>query len=133
MLANRKKRGVYMQAQMTERLKITMTAAEKEMIKRKAAAANMTVSEFLRALIENKKLYAFEGLPDVARQLIKVGVNASQISFVARTCGDVSAEKVEELNNNIGAIQDEFAHLLRVLLDSKDRNKPRFYSRPESK
>lgn len=120
-----------MQAKKTARLKITMTAAEKEMIKRKAEAAHLTVSDFVRALIEDRKIYVAEALPEAARQLIKVGVNASQISFVARACGDVPAEKIQELDKNIAAIHDEFARLLRVIQNSKERKKPRFYSRPK--
>lgn len=131
MLASSEKGDNFMNDKKTARVKITMTAAEKEMIKRKAAAARLTVSDFARALVEDRKIYVADDLPEAARQLIKVGCNASQISFVARTCGNVPTEKVQELDDNIKAIHDEFAHLLRVIQNSKERKKPRFYSRPK--
>lgn len=63
----------------TARLKLRMTAEDKKMIQDKAAAANMTMSEFVRALVDRKKIVVAPELPELLRQIIRVGTNVNQI------------------------------------------------------
>ena len=66
----------------TARLKLRMTAEDKKMIQDKAAAANMTVSEFVRALVYRKKIVVAPELPEFLRQIIRVRTNVNQILLV---------------------------------------------------
>ena len=81
----------------TERLKLRMTVEEKQELQAKAAKANMTVSAYLRALINNKKIVVAPDLPKLVVQTIKIGVNVNQILNVAKASGTISQEKIAEI------------------------------------
>ena len=106
----------------TERLHLRMAAADKQMLQDKAAQMNMTVSEYLRALINNKRLVSAPELPQLAVQIIKIGTNVNQICNVARQCG-VSQERIAETENHLAAIQDKLGDLITEIQDRKDRHR----------
>ena len=109
----------------TERLHLRMAAADKQMLQDKAAQMNMTVSEYLRALINNKRLVSAPELPQLAVQIIKIGTNVNQICNVARQCG-VSQERIAETENHLAAIQDKLGDLITEIQDRKDRSRTNF-------
>lgn len=107
----------------TERLKLRMTVEEKQELQAKAAKANMTVSAYLRALINNKKIVVAPDLPKLAVQIIKIGVNVNQICNVAKDCGTVSHELIAETENHLAAIQNKLSELITEIHDRKDRTR----------
>lgn len=111
------------QSQYTERLKLRMTAEDQQALQAKAAQANMTVSAYLRALINNKKIVVAPDLPKLAVQIIKIGVNVNQICNVAKDCGTVSHELIAEIEKQYTDIQNLTGDLIREVYYRKDRNR----------
>ena len=111
------------QSQHTERVHLRLTAEEKQLFLTKAEQANMKVSDYIRALVNNKRIVVAPELPQLTVQLIKIGVNVNQICNVARKCGTVSQERIEETEKNLVAIQDKLSKLITEIQDRKDRTR----------
>lgn len=107
----------------TERLKLRMTVEEKQELQAKAAKANITVSAYLRALINNKKIVVAPDLPKLVVQTIKIGVNVNQILNVAKASGTISQEKIAEIEKQYTDIQNLTGDLIREVYYRKDRNR----------
>lgn len=107
----------------TARLKLRMTAEDKKRIQSKAAAANMTMSEFARALIDRKKIVVAPELPELLRQIIKIGTNVNQILLVNETYGTASREATEEVKSNLSAVTAAVSDLVTECKCRKDRTR----------
>jgi len=101
----------------TARLKLRMTAEDKKMIQDKAAAANMTVSEFVRALVYRKKIVV---APELLRQIIRVGTNVNQILLVNENYGTASKESVEKVKSNLSSVTAAVSDLVTEIKCRKD-------------
>ena len=101
----------------TARLKLRMTAEDKKMIQDKAAAANMTVSEFVRALVYRKKIVV---APELLRQIIRVGPNVNQILLVNENYGTASKESVEKVKSNLSSVTAAVSDLVTEIKCRKD-------------
>lgn len=104
----------------TARVKLRMTAEEKKMIQDKAAAADMTVSEYLRALIDRKKIVVAPKLPELLRQIIRIGTNVNQILLVNENYGAASKKTAEKVKNNLSAITNTVSDLVTEIKCRKD-------------
>ena len=111
------------QSQYTERVHLRLTAEEKQMFLDKAEQANMNVSDYIRALVNNKRIVVAPDLPKLAVQIIKIGVNVNQICNVAKDCGTVSHELIAETENHLAAIQNKLSELITEIQDRKDRTR----------
>lgn len=107
----------------TARLKLRMTAEDKKMIQDKAAAANMTVSEFVRALVDRKKIVVAPELPELLRQIIRIGTNANQILLVNENYGTASREVTEKVKSNLSAVTAAVSDLVTECRCRKDRTR----------
>ena len=104
----------------TERLKLRMTAEDKKRIQDKAAAADMTVSEYLRALIDRKKIVVAPELPELLRQIIRIGTNVNQILLVNENYGTASKESTEKVRSNLSAVTAAVSDLVTEIKCRKD-------------
>ena len=107
----------------TARLKLRLTEDEKKMFQEKAAAANMNMSEYVRALVERKKIVVAPELPELLRQIIKIGTNVNQILLVNQTYGNASDAVTDEVKKNLSAITDKVSDLVTECKCRKDRTR----------
>lgn len=98
----------------TSDVHLRLTPSEKEKLTSQAAEARMSMSQYLLALSEQKKIVVADGLPELCRQLAKIGTNVNQIALVANTHKTVSEKQLEIVNENLVNIQ----HLLGKLIDT---------------
>ena len=108
---------------LTARLKLRMTAEDKKMIQSKAAAAGMTMSEYVRALVNRKKIVVAPELPELLRQIIKIGTNVNQILLVNENYGTAPREVTEETKKHLAAITDKVSDLVTECKCRKDRTR----------
>lgn len=107
----------------SERVKLRLSEEDKRQIQIKAEQANMNVSDYLRALINNKRIVVAPDLPKIAVQIIKIGVNVSQICNIAKDCGTVSPEIIQETEQQLTAVKDKLSELIKEVHEKKDRTK----------
>ena len=107
----------------TARLKLRLTDDEKKMFQEKAAAANMNMSEYVRALVNRKKIVVAPELPELLRQIIKIGTNVNQILLVNQTYGNASDAVTDEVRKNLSAVTDAVSDLVTECKCRKDRTR----------
>ena len=107
----------------TADMHLRLTPAEKENLIAKAAEARLSVSQYLLALSEQKKIYIAEGIPELCRQLAKIGTNVNQIALVANTHKTVSEKQLEVVNQNLASVHDLLGKFIDTIRNSKDEIK----------
>lgn len=112
-----------MPRQKDERVHLRMTKEQKENLALKAAEARLSMSQYLLALSEQKKIVIADGLPELCRQLAKIGTNVNQIALVANTHKTVSEKQIQVVNDNLANIQDLLGKLIDTIINSKDEIK----------
>lgn len=104
----------------TTHITMRLTPLEKEKLSEKAAEARMSMSQYLLALSEQKKIIVVDELPELVRQVIKIGTNVNQIAMVANTHKSVSQKQIEAVENQLSDIQNLLGNLIDVIKNSKD-------------
>ena len=112
-----------MSRQKDERVHLRMTKDQKENLVARATEARMSMSQYLLALSEQKKIIIADGLPELCRQLAKIGTNVNQIALVANTHKTVSEKQIQVVNDNLANIQDLLGKLIDTIINSKDEIK----------
>ena len=102
---------------------LRFTPSEKEELLEKAAEARMSMSQYLLALSEQKRIVVAGELPEVCVQLIKIGTNVNQIAHVANTYHTVSEKDIESVNRNLAKVQDLLSKLIDTIKNSDDEIK----------
>ena len=112
-----------MPRQKDERVHLRMTKEQKENLTAKAAEARLSVSQYLLALSEQKKIIIADGLPELCRQIMKIGTNVNQIALVANTHKSVSEKQLDTVNENLVNVKDLLIKLIDTIQNSKDEIK----------
>ena len=107
----------------TAQVLLRFTPAEKENLLRRAAEARMSMSKYILALSEQKKIYVIDGLPELIVQIIKIGTNVNQVAFVANMYKSVSLEQIAMLRNDLNEVEQLLKKLILTVAKSKDRVK----------
>lgn len=96
--------------------KLTVMLTEEEMIKlkKKAKSCNLTLSKYVRFMIEKDKIISLKGLENhvieqkiggLDKQLTKIGNGISQITHYLGKGGDVSIETANKLKDVLKSIE----------------------------
>ena len=96
--------------------KLTVMLTEEEMakLKKKAKSCNLTVSKYVRFMIEKDKIISLKGLENhvieqkiggLDKQLTKIGNGISQITHYLGKGGDVSIETANKLKDVLKSIE----------------------------
>lgn len=104
----------------TERMELRLTPLEKEKLSSQAAKARLSMSQYLLALSEQKKIIVAEGIPELCTQLIKIGTNVNQIAMVANTYKTVSEKQIKIVNDNLIEVQNLLGKLLDTIKNTSD-------------
>ncbi len=104
----------------TERISLRYSQSEKEKLSAKAAEARMNMSQYLLALSEQKKIIVADELPELCRQIIKIGTNVNQIAMVANMHKSVSDKQLDIVNLNLIEIQNLLGKLIDTIKNSDD-------------
>ena len=107
----------------TAQVLLRFTPAEKENLLRRAAEARMSMSKYILALSEQKKIYVIDGLPELIVQIIKIGTNVNQVAFVANLYKSVSLEQITLLRNDLEEVKQLIKKLIAIIKNSKDKVK----------
>lgn len=90
-----------------KRKELRLTAEDYSEIWRRALMAGLDMSEYIRRAALGKEIIVLEGLPELARQLGKVGGNLNQAVLLLRE------RKIE--NIHLAALQEEVKHIWQLL------------------
>ena len=99
------------------RIEVRCYKKEKEELRKKSKQANMTMSEYIIALSENKKIFIVDGILELTLELKRIGNNINQIAMVANSqkfVNEYQLERVinemEKVNRKINLIWDKIKY-----------------------
>ena len=86
-----------MERKRNKQVNIRMTAEEKSHLLEKSAATRMSMSDYILALSENKKIVVVENLPRLVLEITRIGVNINQVAAVANSKKTVDSRQIDFL------------------------------------
>lgn len=104
-------------------VQLRMTHLEKEKLIQQSAEARMTMTQYILALSEQKKIVVADELPELCRQIIRIGTNVNQIALVANTNKTVSQKQLDIVNTNLIEIQNLLGKLIDTIKNGEDEVK----------
>ena len=90
-----------------KRKELRMTSMEYEEIEKRAKMARLGMSEYLRRAALGKEIIVMEGLPELARQLGKIGGNLNQAVMLFRE------HRIESIE--LEHLREEVKHIWQLL------------------
>lgn len=107
----------------TERLELRLTPSQKEKLIELSKQSRMNMTEYIIAVSEQKKIIIVDGVPELLKQIIKIGTNVNQITMVANANRSVSYNQIDIVNENLLKIQNLISDLIDEIQNSKDEIK----------
>lgn len=96
----------------TQQLHIRVSDSEKEFIKARASAANISISEYIVSLSKEKKIFSMPELPELVWQISKIGTNINQIAAAANSKKYASQADIEKSQEYLKQIIDIVSKIL---------------------
>ena len=99
----------------TESYLLHLTPTEKKQLKEKAEQSKLSISKYLIALSENKKIVSVEKLPDLLLEITRIGVNINQIAHVANAQKYVNTRQIYEIQNLLREVDKHMMEIIKAL------------------
>ena len=99
----------------TESYLLHLTPTEKKQLKEKAEQSKLSISKYLIALSENKKIVSVEKLPDLLLEITRIGVNINQIAHVANSQKYVNTQQIYEIKNLLREVDKHMIEIIKAL------------------
>ena len=96
----------------TESYLLHLTPTEKKQLKEKAEQSKLSISKYLIALSENKKIVSVEKLP---LEITRIGVNINQIAHVANSQKYVNTQQIYEIKNLLREVDKHMIEIIKAL------------------
>ena len=106
----------------TKRIEIRITAEEKEKLIEKAQLSNLSVSQYLLALSEERKLVVNEKIPNLLLEITRIGTNINQIAHVANSQKFVTTKQLDEVIKLMGDVSIYMQKILSEIYNSDEHN-----------
>lgn len=91
----------------TEYIHVRLSPSEKEKLKQKSKQARMTMSEYILALNDRKKITVIDGVPELVVEITRIGTNINQIAYqcnASRSVSDLQLKTVLQRLDDVKAI-----------------------------
>lgn len=105
----------------TQQILVRATPSEKKKLQEKAAQAHMSLSSYMIALSENKKIVVAENIPQLLVEITRIGTNINQIAHVCNSQKYVQTEQLTEINRLMQDVKSVMNKILHELfLDNQE-------------
>lgn len=99
---------------------IRVTPSEKKKIQEKAEQARMTVSSYIIALSENKKITVAENIPQLLLEITRIGTNINQIAHTGNSQKFVYREQLEEVIRLLNDVKTDMQKILSEIYNQDE-------------
>ena len=89
---------------------------EKKKLQAKAKQAHMSISSYIIALSENKKITVAENIPELLLEITRIGTNINQIAHIGNSQKYVNKQQLDEVLNLLEDIESIMQKILSVFL-----------------
>ena len=105
-----------------QKITIRVSPTEKKEIEAKAEQAKMSVSRYLIAAAENKKIRVTEKIPNLYMEITRIGVNINQIAHVANSQKYVNTQQICEVKKLLREVNASMEQVLKAFEDDDDKD-----------
>lgn len=102
-----------------EKRNVTVTfrckKSEKELLKSKAKYARLSLTDYILRCSSKKKIIVIDGLPELVKEINKIGVNINQIVRVANQFKSVDENSVRRIANEQIKIQNAIYDFMKQI------------------
>ena len=109
-----------MRVKKTERFQLRLTPAEKEKLTEKAAAARMSVSDYVAELIDKKKVINEKTIFSLIYEIRKIGVNINQIAYIGNFQRYVPDELLKQVHQDMNEVNALVQKILSEIYDPNE-------------
>ena len=93
---------------------------EKKKLQAKAKQAHMSISSYIIALSENKKITVAENLPELLLEITRIGTNINQIAHIGNTQKYVNKQQLEEVLNLLEDVKSIMQKILSEVFNEDE-------------
>ena len=96
------------------------TKSEKELLQNKAKTARLSLTDYILRLSNKKRIVVIDGIPELAREINKIGVNINQACRIANQYKTISPQKIDEISKQQKEIYNAVLNLIDEI-NKKDK------------
>ena len=93
---------------------------EKKKLQAKAKQAHMSISSYIIALSENKKITVAENIPELLLEITRIGTNINQIAHIGNSQKYVNKQQLDEVLNLIEDIESIMQKILSEIFNEDE-------------
>lgn len=97
-----------------------LTPSEKEKLKRNADKARMSMSEYILALNDRKKITVIDGVPELVVEVTRIGTNVNQIAFQCNANKSVSDQQLKLVLSRLDDVKVIVSAIIKKLYAEAD-------------
>ena len=93
---------------------------EKKKLQAKAKQAHMSISSYIIALSENKKITVAENIPELLLEITRIGTNINQIAHIGNSQKYVNKQQLDEVLNLLEDIESIMQRILSEVFNEDE-------------
>ena len=93
---------------------------EKKKLQAKAKQAHMSISSYIIALSENKKITVAENIPELLLEITRIGTNINQIAHIGNSQKYVNKQQLDEVLNLLQDIESIMQKILSEIFNEDE-------------
>lgn len=93
---------------------------EKKKLQAKAKQAHMSISSYIIALSENKKITVAENIPELLLEITRIGTNINQIAHIGNSQKYVNKQQLDEVLNLLEDIESIMQKILSEIYNEDE-------------
>ena len=93
---------------------------EKKKLQAKAKQAHMSISSYIIALSENKKITVAENIPELFLEITRIGTNINQIAHIGNSQKYVNKQQLDEVLNLLEDIESIMQKILSEIFNEDE-------------
>lgn len=101
-------------------LHFRLTQSELKTLQKKAKQAHMSISSYIIALSENKKITVAENIPELLLEITRIGTNINQIAHIGNSQKYVSKQQLDEIVNLLEDVKSLMQKILSEIYNEDE-------------
>ena len=93
---------------------------EKKKLQAKAKQAHMSISSYISAVSENKKITVAENIPELLLEITRIGTNINQIAHIGNSQKYVNKQQLDEVLNLLEDIESIMQKILSEIFNEDE-------------
>ncbi|MEG0614111.1 MAG: plasmid mobilization relaxosome protein MobC [Oscillospiraceae bacterium] len=104
----------------TIHIDIRVSPTEKDNLLEKATSARLSMTDYILALSNQKRIFIIDGVPQLVVEITRIGTNINQIASVVNAHKTASEYQLQEVQKNLDEVQNKLSQILKQVYSIED-------------